>query len=1216
MLIFLNKKAKAKYTGVLIYGVIILTLVVLPFGELPFNGYNQAYSQAASVDSLKTSCGEEKDLCEDPDDYCELTLTKSDMGYDPISPGEEIVYYLTLENTGTANCTGGGVRLRDYFDQRTTYVSHTLGDDYPSNESFKVKDDYLQWNFATMSPGDLREVWLTMKVDDDISCDSILVNKAKYYSNETGWSDYLEEETVVECQTGPVCGNGILESGEQCDDGNLINGDGCSNQCLNDSPACSDLTMYGIHDEGLDDSFFLSLNINSGIVNVVGPEREDYDIEAIDINPLDDKIYGLSGDTDDSSDKKKLLKIDRYTGIPELSSGVQLDIGSGQEYKGMSFHPVTGELWAAGDNVDLVTVDLSDGTRTVKKTINGNPEGLAWNLAGDYLYILYQGDRLDRYNNSTGEIENVCDNAPDAEGMEFDLDGNLVIGYHTPAGLNVDIYDPTTCQTVSSQVYNTNRSDIETLTFECTPTDPVCGNGILESGEQCDDGNLINGDGCSDTCQLEHASISGCKYNDSDNDGEINDETEKIPGWEIVLVGENGNSLFATSTVTDQTGCYSFTNLNSGHYVVAEEQRNNWTQTYPNPHTYEFDLSVGENKTNIDFGNYYQAPPEVGVIAGCKYNDENNNGVIDQNEGTISGWGITLTYPDGFQVSTSTNEIGCYAFIDLPLDTYAVSEENRSGWVQTYPDGDGTHTVSLTSPQIIADINFANYEELDAFCGDGIVNQPTEECDFGSENGNICTPEYGNSCQYCSNSCTLITVNGPYCGDGIVNGDEECDEGENNGSESCTLECTIPISSMDLSLTKEVDTPSVEVGNSVVFTITLENEGDLAATGVVVEDRLPNGLNYVSHNASKGYYSSDYGIWTVGDMASGEIATLSLVVKVNAEGPLTNVAEVMEHNEDDVDSTPGNDILSEDDQDEAVVTGTSAGCTSNCGGGGGGGSPTYPKLVIVKTADVAWTNPNTVVDYTISITNTGTALGHNLTLEDTLPDGIEYASSTIDGKWDLGNIAVNQTKTVEYQVKFPEGISAGDYTNTAVAKITNGNSAEDDATVEVRVPSVLGYAPILAIDKVVDRSFTNPGGEAVYTVTITNTNLGTLTANNVIMVDRLPDKFTFADDGRTVKSWVLGDLVPGESKSISFTVKIDGNAANGIYKNIATAYADNAPEVSDIEPLEVREIAVKGFVLPDTNGSINFFLSLVAGVLLIILGYLLRKYRQLQVVDL
>jgi cysteine-rich repeat protein len=35
------------------------------------------------------------------------------------------------------------------------------------------------------------------------------------------------------------------------------------------------------------------------------------------------------------------------------------------------------------------------------------------------------------------------------------------------------------------------------------PPTPVCGNHITEAGEQCDDGNLINGDGCSSTCQLE-----------------------------------------------------------------------------------------------------------------------------------------------------------------------------------------------------------------------------------------------------------------------------------------------------------------------------------------------------------------------------------------------------------------------------------------------------------------------------------------------------------------------------------------------------------------------------------------------------------------------------------------------------------------------------------------------------------------------------------------
>jgi cysteine-rich repeat protein len=33
----------------------------------------------------------------------------------------------------------------------------------------------------------------------------------------------------------------------------------------------------------------------------------------------------------------------------------------------------------------------------------------------------------------------------------------------------------------------------------------VCGNGVVEAGEECDDGNTANGDGCSSTCQLETA---------------------------------------------------------------------------------------------------------------------------------------------------------------------------------------------------------------------------------------------------------------------------------------------------------------------------------------------------------------------------------------------------------------------------------------------------------------------------------------------------------------------------------------------------------------------------------------------------------------------------------------------------------------------------------------------------------------------------------------
>ena len=42
-----------------------------------------------------------------------------------------------------------------------------------------------------------------------------------------------------------------------------------------------------------------------------------------------------------------------------------------------------------------------------------------------------------------------------------------------------------------------------TCTIEPPPPPPVCGNGILEAGEDCDDGNNSDGDGCSATCCIE-----------------------------------------------------------------------------------------------------------------------------------------------------------------------------------------------------------------------------------------------------------------------------------------------------------------------------------------------------------------------------------------------------------------------------------------------------------------------------------------------------------------------------------------------------------------------------------------------------------------------------------------------------------------------------------------------------------------------------------------
>ena len=60
--------------------------------------------------------------------------------------------------------------------------------------------------------------------------------------------------------------------------------------------------------------------------------------------------------------------------------------------------------------------------------------------------------------------------------------------------------------------------------YECTINcAPMCGDGNLSKrlGEQCDDGNTKDGDGCTSTCELENVQSCDVREADYDNDGEI-----------------------------------------------------------------------------------------------------------------------------------------------------------------------------------------------------------------------------------------------------------------------------------------------------------------------------------------------------------------------------------------------------------------------------------------------------------------------------------------------------------------------------------------------------------------------------------------------------------------------------------------------------------------------------------------------------------------------
>jgi cysteine-rich repeat protein len=63
-------------------------------------------------------------------------------------------------------------------------------------------------------------------------------------------------------------------------------------------------------------------------------------------------------------------------------------------------------------------------------------------------------------------------------------------------------------------------------------------------------------------------------------------------------------------------------------------------------------------------------------------------------------------------------------------------------------------------------------------CGDGILNRETEQCDSGANNGS------GPSS--CRENCIL-----PYCGDGILDFSEICDDGNKLSGDNCSALCEL-----------------------------------------------------------------------------------------------------------------------------------------------------------------------------------------------------------------------------------------------------------------------------------------------------------------------------------------------------------------------------------------------------------------------------------------
>ncbi|MBW2096919.1 MAG: DUF11 domain-containing protein [Deltaproteobacteria bacterium] len=139
-------------------------------------------------------------------------------------------------------------------------------------------------------------------------------------------------------------------------------------------------------------------------------------------------------------------------------------------------------------------------------------------------------------------------------------------------------------------------------------------------------------------------------------------------------------------------------------------------------------------------------------------------------------------------------------------------------------------------------------------------------------------------------------------GDRIRDGVEDAnhngrfDEGETNPG--------IYTPNADISVEKSADIPKPYIGDNVVFTITVTNNGPNDATSVQVTDQLPAGLTYVADD-SDGAYASGTGKWDVGNLADGDTSTLEITTTVDQAGRFTNMAIRTESSP--LDANEGND---------------------------------------------------------------------------------------------------------------------------------------------------------------------------------------------------------------------------------------------------------------------------------------------------------------------